>query len=179
MALGLTGAGCPGLGGSGEYKPLGPGEIAAHRKAVRDVFPADVRKDPQRYSNTLVAWAGVLRSFEATKEGNKTVLRFVVEHRYFDWLTNYGFQADRFFLSPRGEGVFKASWSLPLEAFDSIPRLLHNGEMLVIYGNPSEVVGDTIVIAPTAYARIVSAAGFTDQELDYGRPGEAVKAPRP
>jgi hypothetical protein len=137
ILLGFTALGCPGLvPGSRMYKPVSDREAAVLARATRDIYPDDVRGDPQRYSKTLVAWAGILRSYEASKEHDATVLRFDIEHRYFDWIEDFGLQRERLFLSPRGEGAFRAAWSMPLDALGSVPQRVHEGDLLIVYGYP-------------------------------------------
>lgn len=143
-------AGCAGLiPGSRHYVAVSPREAAVLNGAALDVFPDDVRRDPTRYTKTLVAWAGIVRSYEMRTEDGSLVIRFDVEHRYFDWIEDSGVQLERYFLSPRGEGMFRAAWAMPLEMRDTIAKQLHTGDMLVVYGIPSEVRNDVVALYPT------------------------------
>ncbi|AUX31828.1 MULTISPECIES: hypothetical protein [Sorangium] len=156
--------------GSRPYHPVSEREAAVFARATRELHPDDVRGNPGRYGKTLVAWAGVLRSYEVSKESDATVLRFDIEHRYFDWIEDIGLQRARYFLSPRGEGPFRAAWSMPIEAFESVSKQVHHGDMLVVYGYPAEVQGQIVGIFPAEYVRLIPAEGYTDRKLNYGRP---------
>ncbi|WP_437911976.1 hypothetical protein WME73_31695 [Sorangium sp. So ce302] len=155
--------------GSRPYRPVSDQEAAVFDRATRDIHPDDVRGSPDRYGKTLVAWAGVLRSYKVSKENDATVLRFDIEHRYFDWIEDSGLQRARYFLSPRGEGTIRAAWSMPLEAFESIPEKIHEGDMFVVYGYPADVRGQIVGIFPTEYVRLIQADLYTGRQLDYGR----------
>jgi hypothetical protein len=157
--------------GSRPYNPVSEREAAVFARAARDVHPDDARGNPGRYGKTLVAWAGVLRSYEVSKEDNATVLRFDVEHRYFDWIEDVGLQRARYFLSPRGEGTFRAAWSMPFKAFGAVSEKAHVGDMLVVYGYPADLRGQVVGIFPAEYVRLIEAERYSDRQLDYGRPG--------
>ncbi|WP_437586393.1 hypothetical protein [Sorangium sp. So ce1000] len=159
--------------GSRTYHPVSEQEAAVFARATRDIHPDDVRGNPGRYDKTLVAWAGVLRSYKVSKENDATVLRFDIEHRYFDWIEDSGLQRARYFLSPRGEGAIRAAWSMPLEAFESISEKVHDGDMFVVYGYPADVRGEIVGLFPTEYVRLIQADLYTDRQLDYGRPDAA------
>jgi hypothetical protein len=173
LLLGLTALACPGLvPGSRVYKPVSDREAGVFARATRDVYPGDVRQAPERYRKSLVAWAGILRSYEVSKENELTTLRFNIEHRYFDWIEDFGLQPERLFLSPRGEGMFRAAWSMPVEAFASVPEKVHEGDLLIVYGYPAEVRDQVVGFYPTEYVRLIGKNAYTDKKLDYGRRGE-------
>ncbi|XXT22045.1 hypothetical protein WME94_10840 [Sorangium sp. So ce429] len=138
-----------------------------------NIHPDDVRANPDRHGKTLIAWAGVLRSYEVSKENDATVLRFDIEHRYFDWIEDFGIQQAHYFLSSKGEGTFRAAWSMPLEAFESVPDKIHHGDMLVVYGYPAEVRGQIVGIFPVEYVRLIQADLYAERQLNYSRPDAA------
>jgi hypothetical protein len=186
----LIAAGCVGLGGlaqvlrkrglapgSRPYEPVSARESAFFTRAARDVYPDDVRHDLDRYRKTLVSWAGVVRSFQVSKEDDATVLRFDVEHRYFDWIEDVGLQKARYFLARKGEGAFRAAWSMAHEAFRAASKELHEGDMLVVYGYPAEIRGEVVGLFPTEYVRLIGAELYDDGRLDYGRRGDDHRGP--
>lgn len=161
--------------GSRHYQAASPREAAVMETARRDVYPEDVRQSPEQHRDTLVAWAGVVRSMEATEEGAALVLRFDVEHRYFDWLEDIGGRA-RFMPSPRGEGRFRAAWGVPLAAREHLEQLGEVGDLLIVYGKPSDIRDGVVGLYPVEYMRLIPQAEVSDQVLDYGRP-DAPAAP--
>ena len=154
--------------GSRLYEPVSAREFTFFARATRDVYPDDVRRDLDRHRRTSVAWAGVVRSFQVSKESDATVLRFDVEHRYFDWVEDVGPQRARYFLSRRGEGAIRGAWSMSPEAFGAASKRVHEGDMLIVYG-----------LFPTEYVRLVDSTIYDDTRLDYGRREERHRAEAP
>ena len=104
--------GCPGtMPGSRQYQPLPEWEAKFFAQARRDIFPQDVRQDPQHFKSTLVVWTGIIKSIEHVQYNSSPFVQFTVEHHYFDWVEDFGLQPERFFVSPYGEGYFEAFWS--------------------------------------------------------------------
>jgi len=57
--------GCPGaVPGSRLYQPLPKWEAKFFAEARRDVFPRDVRQNPQRFRDDLVVWTGIIKKIE-------------------------------------------------------------------------------------------------------------------
>jgi hypothetical protein len=155
--------------GSRVYQPTGDPEARVFERAARDVYPDDVRAEPQRYVKILVAWPGILRSHELKKDDDTATLKLTLEHRYFDWIEDFSPRRERYFLSPRGEGTFRATWSMSRAALDAMPQTLHKGDMLLVYGYPAEVRDRTVSVNPTEYARVIAGSLYTDKALNYGR----------
>jgi len=75
-----------------------------------------------------------------------------------------------YFLSPRGEGTFQASWSMSREQFERMSDDLHDGDMVIVYGHPvAASEGRVADVNPTEYARIIRRRLYTDRALNYGR----------
>ena len=74
------------------------------KRARRDVWRSDVRKDLSKHTTTLVAWTGVVAERRMFPDGK--AMGFVIEHHYWDWVEDFGLQREHLFLSPRGEGKF-------------------------------------------------------------------------
>ena len=155
--------------GSREYRPVSDKESAAMKPSVRDVFPDQVRSDLSKFKGTVVAWAGIIRSIEIVEEKTVATVLFEIEHRYFDWVEDVGIQQARYFLSPRGEGRFRAAKDVYLTVLNQVKETIHPGDMAVVYGVPSEVRGDVIGMFPTNYVRTLKNELFDDAVLDYGR----------
>lgn len=163
-------AGAP---GSRDYRPYSPKEEKSYARAKRDVFPDDVERDPSAYKDVLVAWPGVITSFEVEEKPDTLVIHFKVEHRYFDWIEDKSIQKEVYFLSPRGEGTFSCDWPMPREARDQVTAHIHDGDMLIVYGHPLHGVDGLVLKAE--YVRLVEAKWYSDEVLDYGRPGTPSK----
>ena len=165
--------GCPGVApGSRAYRPLPQWEARFSAQARRDVFPNEVRQNPDAFTNTLVAWTGIITSIEYFTNRPTTVVRFTAAHHYFDWIEDISVQRERFFMSPRGEGSF---------AVQSIAESLDDqrfvdqfavGDMLVAYGYPTVIRTNFIGLNPSVNLRAIKPQWFRTDVLDYGRPGE-------
>jgi hypothetical protein len=167
--------------GSRVYDPPSDQEKKVFEQATRGVFPKDVLTDTEKHTNELVAWAGVIRDYKVSDEEQSIVIKFDVEHRYFDWIEDKGVQREVFFLSPRGEGNFRLAWRMPLEARNEVHDRIKKGDMLIAYGVPSMVSNNVVGFYPTKYVRLIESKWWRDDVLDYSRPGEPVtrlKTPR-
>jgi hypothetical protein len=155
--------------GSRYYEPASEWERREFERADRYVYPDDVRQDPEQYPSATVAWPGVIvdSTFHEEEEGMEAVL--LLEHHYFDWIEDFGAQPERFFLSPRGEGAFKASWSLEQgAAARQLRDAARPGNLAIVYGVPNGIEGDAVNLK-SVYVRIIDQACYTTEILDYGR----------
>jgi len=166
-------SGCPGLvPGSRAYRPLPQWEATFAAQARRDVFPNDVRQKPGEFANTLVVWTGVITNIDIFNDGSSRVVRFTVEHHYFDWIEDISIQHERFFLSPRGEGVFATAWRAESPTEQKFVAQFEDGDMLVAYGFPSSIRGSVVGLDPAMNLRAIKPQWYRTDILDYGRPGE-------
>ncbi|MDO9020853.1 MAG: hypothetical protein Q7V43_28270 [Myxococcales bacterium] len=156
--------------GSRGYRPGSPREEEAFAATRRDVHPRDV-------GAVEVAWAGVIRAFEVDDLADRVELRFVLEHRFFDWIEDYSVQRERYFVSPRGEGLFAARWPMPREARAEVRDHVHVGDLLLVYG-PASRTGGRLAIDPARYVRLVVPGLWRDDVIDYGRDGEPARTLR-
>ena len=149
-----------------------------YEQARLDVYPDDVRRDPQSYAGTLVAWAGVVQSAKVVQLPHGPALVLIVTHHYFDWIEDHGTQKEIYFLSPRGEGNFVIAAPIALDRLEDARKDApdHVGKMLVAVGRPDAELGagDQIVFASEAFVLFKDGAFRTDW-IDYGRPGEPMK----
>lgn len=132
-----------------------------------DVFPDDVRAEPARHSETLVAWSGILRSASWLSDARPTA-RFRVEHHYWDWIQDLSIQKEWAFLSPRGEGNIRCDKSSTRsKPGDSLPPL---GSMAIVYGFPQSIDGDSgDVILRCEMISFVDERYYRTDIWDYGR----------
>ena len=169
-------AGCPGpFPGSKSYTPLPTWEQKFFEEARRDIYPDDVRQSPATYKETLVTWPGIIRDITIETENGSRIARFSIEHHYFDWIEDFGVQRERFFLSPRGEGMFVAAWRVDTEDEKQFVKQFAVNDMIIAYGYPSMIKDDLIGLYPTQNIRSIKPEWYRTDVLDYGRLGEPVK----
>jgi len=162
--------GCPGIvPGSRQYRPLPKWEARFYAQARQDVFPQDVRQNPERFKNTLIVWTGIIKRIERVQHNSSPFVRFIVEHHYFDWIEDFGAQRERFFVSPRGEGYFTAIWPDSEEDFPFLEQF-SVGDFLIAYGYPSVIYNETVGLEPTQNLRAIKPRWYRTDVLDYGRP---------
>ena len=180
LALPLAGicillAGCPGLvPGSRAYQPLPQWEAKFYAQAKRNIFPNDVRRQPDDANSPLVVWTGIITNIEISSDESGRYVRFTVDHHYFDWIEDFSVQRARFFMSPRGEGAFVVTWRFESAVDQQFVGQFSVGDMLVAYGNP-RVHADRVGLSPTENLRAIKPPWFRTDVLDYGRPGEPAK----
>lgn len=175
LALSLTACNSP---GSHPYQPRPKWESGFFKDARRDVFPDDVRQSLNRYKQTLVAWPGIIKSIKYRIENNSRVATITAEHHYFDWIEDRGAQREIFFLSPRGEGEFVVAWGEYTEEDITFLKQFAVGDMLIAYGQPSEIRDKAIGLHPLMNIRSIKPMWFRTDVLDYGRPGGPVRTLR-
>ncbi len=163
--------GCP---GSREYRPLPKWEAKFFAQARKDIFPQDVRKNPEQFKSTLVVWTGIIKKIEPTQYNSTPFIKFTVEHHYFDWIEDDGIQREKYFVSPRGEGYFTAIW-LDSPEYALFFKQFEVGDFLIAYGYPSVIINEVVGLDPTQNLRAIKPRWYRTDILDYGRPGEESK----
>ena len=143
--------------GSRPYTPADTAEKQLLSQARRDVFPDDVRANPDLYRATVVLWSSIVRKVD-TSEGNVTV---VFEHHYWDFIEDYSARKAIAFLSPRGEGNFKAAFPLGVK--------VTVGDMALVYGTPDKVESDGTVVLAERSIRTLRQELYATDVWDYGR----------
>ena len=164
--------------GNESYRPVTKPEKIEFARDRLDVYPGDVRKAPATYVGAAVVWAGIIRSTDAREadEGGQFVADTVFEHHYFDWVQNKSGHGVELFISPRGEGLFRAKWRLDKKGRDataeSAEKYAGPGKLALVYGLPEKVDADGTVVLKYRYLRILGADCFSTNKCDYGRFGE-------
>jgi len=158
------------------YHPFSEWEMDEMNKANLWVYPNDVRPNIVNYFDTLVAWPGLIKEDSFYRSDDQVVLELLLEHRYYDWLEDYGMQREKIFLSPRGEGLFKTTWLLKPEAadigmFNILKKTTAKGNLVIVYGYPDSITEDSIVFLKSTYIRPFPKGYFRCDMIDYGRPG--------
>lgn len=168
--------------GNESYQPVTKPEQIEFARDRLDVYPDDVRKVPATYVGAAVAWAGIIRSTDAREEdqGGQIVADTVFEHHYFDWVQNNNGRGVELFVSPRGEGLFRAKWHMDKIGRDataeSAEKYAGQGKLALVYGVPEKVDADGTVVLKYRYLRILDADQFSTNKFDYGRFGEPFRA---
>ncbi len=181
LPLAVLAAFCCLLGGcpsTRPYRPLPGPETLETARARRDVFPDDVRAQPGAFETTVVAWPGLLRESVVTETEDGFLVESEVEHRFYDWLEDFSVQRETIFLSPRGEGRFHVAWRLrrkaPGATIEDVREAVAPGHMVIVYGEPTSVDGDSVVLQ-YRYLRIFDPQTFRTDVFDYGRPGGSIR----
>jgi hypothetical protein len=164
------------------YQPVNRPEEIEYQQARLDVYPEDVRKDLAHYTNTPVAWVGVIRSTDAQEDdvGGRISALTVFDHHYFDWDEEMD-PAVNLLVSPRGEGAFACHWQMrkkdnDANAYDA-EKFAHAGKLAIVYGTPESVMADGTVVLKYHYLRIFTRSQFITNHIDYGRLGEDLNRP--
>ena len=92
----------------------------------------------------------------------------LIEHHYYDWIEDFGSGYGTHWLSPRGEGKFKAKIGFKKEELQVREKWGAIGNMVIVYGMPHIVDDDSVIYINTS---IVFFAGrdYTTRMLNYGR----------
>jgi hypothetical protein len=168
--------------GNESYQPVTKPEQIEFARDRLDVYPDDVRKVPATYVGAAVVWAGIIRSTDAREEdeGGKIVATTVFEHHYFDGVQYNNGHRVTLFVSPRGEGLFRAKWHMDKIGRDataeSAEKYAGEGKLALVYGVPEKVDADGTVVLKYRYLRILGADQFSTNKFDYGRFGEPFRA---
>ncbi len=156
------------------YKPVSRWERSVYAAARKDVYPDDVRSAPTKYREDLLVWPGIISRANITERGDTLWADITIEHHFYDWLVDSSFK--KYWLSPKGEGVFTAAWSMPKEwGLEEARKHIRPGEMVIVYGHPEGVSGATVRFGHAEYIRLIPKFFYSTSILEYGRPGEPTK----
>ena len=155
------------------YNPASEWEQSLYDVADRSVWPDDVRNSFEDYSDTKVAWTGIVENFSVDESFDEyNVLWLYAKHHYYDWIEDL-FYSTPILLSPSGEGHFVTYWVLNKQAdLTSLTEDLK--DMLIIaYGTPFQISDDEDkdVYISGEYVRFIDDIYVNPNWLDYGRGG--------
>jgi hypothetical protein len=160
------------------YRPADKPENIEYGRDTLDAYPADVRTNLDAYSNTGVAWAGIIQN-TVIEPGAGGVIHATstLDHHYFDWQENCDIDGVHLRLSPRGEGPFRVKWEMAKTDEDSTiedaAKYAAPGNLAIVYGVP-ERVEDGVVVLHYRYLRVLDPSHFSTNVFDYSRFGEPV-----
>jgi hypothetical protein len=161
------------------YHPVNRPEQIENKKALLDVYPDDVRTNLAQHTNSLVAWAGIIRE-TTTDDADDGTIRAVTtfEHHYFDWQEDREVVSPKLLVSPKGEGMFKTEWHLrkktPEATTTDAGKFASPGKLAIVYGFP-ETLEDKTVVLHYRYLRVIGQSSYCTNEFEYGRFGEPFK----
>jgi len=156
------------------YKPVSRWEKSVYTAARKDIYPNDVRASPGQYQDALLVWPGLIRNAVFDERGDTIWVDLTIEHHYYDWLVDA--TTRKYWLSPKGEGVFSASWPMPKEwGIDNMREAIRAGEMVIVYGRPQSAGGGVVQFGHAEYIRVLPNSVYRTDILEYGRPGEPTK----
>jgi hypothetical protein len=158
------------------YRPISGIESLSFQKSDRNIYPNDVRINLNAIKEKMIAWPGIIKQGNFIYADSIIQINLIVQHHYYDWLEDCSTQKEKIFLSPRGEGIIVTRWALKND-FDSvaISRVIAPGNMVIIYGFPTEIVADSIIVIKSTYLRAIDKKWFRTDIMDYGREGEPVR----
>jgi hypothetical protein len=154
-------------------------ERAEMDRDMLDVYPGDIRRNQESYTNVGVGWAGIITHTEAAP-GPDGLIHAVTtfEHHYFDWQEDHRFGDIRLNLSPRGEGLFRTEWALRRNDAEAGKEAAESyagpGKLAIVYGVPERVENGTVVLR-YRFLRVVNAEDYCTNKFDYGRFGEPIR----
>ena len=159
--------GCP----PGPYSKAYQGSSDMERKlfteARRDVYPDDVRRAPETFRKSTLAWPGIVVSAEPDPK-DSDFSTVVVEHHYWDWIEDHSIQRAKAFLSPRSEGTFVCHAER-----GTLPKVDLTRAMTVAYVRPLGVKDQTLHAA--CIMRFFPQDWYATDVMDYGRNGQGLK----
>ncbi len=161
------------------YTPGSKADQVIFNNARKDIYPQQVRRNPVKYGDETIAWAGIVKDVELFQSRYGLSARILIEHRYFDWIEDHGAQAEVFFLSPRGEGDFM----IFVKPDDQLSRkeaqqLVPVGTMVVAIGkiHVKTAQDKSIPLSlMTDYHQFIDRKWYRSDVFDYGREGEPIK----
>jgi hypothetical protein len=135
------------------YQPVSSWEKQVFAGAKKGIYPDDIRTAPTEYQNTMVAWSGIVLENKFIDLSDEIEIQFVIEHHYYDWFEDFGYQKEIIYLSLRGEGLFRTSWFIKKEAhIEEMKKASAAGNLIIVYGMPILVNDDKSILLKRLHA---------------------------
>ncbi len=149
------------------YQPLTPMERSAFQQARFDIYPDDVRDNPDKYRGENIAWAGIIQESEFYEQNDRYEIVLLLEHRYFDWKVDRTSSPNMLFPSMEGEGLFQTRWYLKKNAdLEYFMMRFAAGNLALVYATPDTVIDDVILL-DASYIRIIEKEFFRADQVHY------------
>jgi hypothetical protein len=150
-----------------QYGGASDAERKLLQEARRDVYPDDVRPDPQRFRKSTLAWPGIVRDVQPDPV-DPALWQVIVEHHYWDWMEDHSIQKAKAFLSPRGEGEFVCHSERPGNSAANL-----RSAMTVAYVRPVGIKDG--VLHAACIMRFFPRDWYATDVFEYGRGGSDLK----
>ena len=153
-----------------QYQPISEWESQEFNRANLNIYPNDVRKESNKYSDSTIAWVGIIKDSKIKTDENGVEIELLLEHHYYSWIEDFSIQQEKMFLSPKGEGFFRTSWFLKKDT--NLEQLKASSEMddlAIVYGNPEKLLEDSTIIIKSTYIRNIGKKWYRTDMMDYGR----------
>lgn len=129
---------------SNAYKP-DSWEKPYFENSVKNAFPSDLVKNPEKYANKLIHLIGVVDSVYT--DTSKTVT-FRLENKYWDYIEDYSIQDEKMFVSEKGDGKFLVTLTnVSPEQFEGLSNFPTEQKLFLVYGDFKGSVDNIPVLA--------------------------------
>jgi hypothetical protein len=144
-----------------------------------DVYPGDIRQNPDLYTNIGVGWAGIIKSTTAVENPDGTIHALTTfEHHYYDWQPETSLGGSQVSVSARGEGLFSTEAVFrrngPDASLAAVETFAKPGSLAIVYGVPEKIEDGTIILK-YRFLRVIPPGSYSISQFDYGRFGEPIR----
>ena len=134
---------------SRRYQPL-EWEEPLYASSTKAVFPSDLRKHPDNYTDEIIHWVGIIKDYELT-DGEKRILELTIDQKYWDYIEDFSIQTETIFLSSAGEGLFRfvIESTSPLsyeEQEKELADMVNREDLALVYGKLHDFDGDVPIL---------------------------------
>jgi hypothetical protein len=143
-------------------------EASYFDNAKRDVFPDDIRKNITAYSNQLIVLVGIVQNYRVHEEEEYWSVEYLLKHHYYDWIEDF-YQNHPINLSPLGEGYYSVFWNIKKSADINNYLSKVEGDLLITYGFPHDVVEFKVIRLDTKYIRFVPKQYVSTSWIPYDK----------
>jgi hypothetical protein len=132
---------------SNSYKP-DDWEKPYYDSSIRTVFPSDLAKFPEKYTNKLIHLIGIVDSVYAGTKDDANTVSFLLDNKYWDYIEDYSIQDEIMFVSEKGDGKFFVTLTnVPSDQLESLKSFPTEQKLFLVYGNFKEIANSYPVIS--------------------------------
>ena len=147
-------------------KPYRPDdwEKPYYDSAIRNAFPSDLMKSPEKYRDKTIYLIGVVDSVFVNAEHQVT---FLLDNKYWDYIEDYSIQDEVMFVSPKGDGRFAVTIPpLSGEQLEEVKRFPAEKKLFFVYGTLQEGANGYPVLA-ARQVKYIPHALYTTKVFSY------------
>jgi hypothetical protein len=144
----------PACSSTGSYRPIGGFENDVfQRRADTSLTPKEIRKSPEKYLDSLVAWVGEVEKVDFEFAAQPQVARVLARYNAVDWEGGYDFGKDTFSSARPEREYFQIA--LEITGPDTLAhyKKIQAGDNVVAYGYPREIFHGVVGLYPLVYFR--------------------------